>query len=92
MSAVFESTTFDTRPLEVSETRQRQLSAGRYGLAPAPAQFDGLRRASRRWNSSLSERDLNCLLQILEADVIPQMLRGYSPARHAPLSSDASTG
>ena len=92
MSAVFESATFDTNPLEASETRQRQLSGGRYGLAPAPAQFEGLSRASRRWNSSLGEQDLKCLLQILEADVIPQMLRGYSPARHTPRSSEASTG
>ena len=47
--------------------------------APAP-----LRQARERWSSSLCPADLQCLLQIIEGDLIPQLLTSYSPARHAP--------
>ena len=43
-----------------------------------------LRQAKPRWNSSLSDQDLQCLLQIIEADLVPQLLNSYSPARCAP--------
>ena len=49
----------------------------------APASLP-LRQARQRWASSLCDTDLHCPLQILEVDLIPQLLNGYSPARHAP--------
>ncbi len=55
-----------------------------------PGRFVGrvpssLQRARERWDTSLNDADLACLLQVLEQDLIPQLLNSYSPARHAPL-------
>ena len=48
--------------------------------------FVGRQRPSggKRWSSSLCDRDLQCLVSVIEDDLIPQLLSGYSPARHAP--------
>ncbi len=43
-----------------------------------------LRPARAPWCSSLSATDLQCLLQVIEAELIPQLVRGYSPARCSP--------
>lgn len=48
------------------------------------------RPRARRWSSELCEQDLQCLLQIIETDLIPQLLSSYSPARYAP--SELITG
>ena len=53
---------------------------------------DRVARQRTDWCSTLGERDLQCLLQILEADLIPQLLNSYSPARHAPLDRFESPG
>ncbi len=47
--------------------------------------------AEERWCSTLEARDLRCLLSVIEEQVLPQMLRDYSPARCAavPLSDSA---
>lgn len=36
------------------------------------------------WKSDLSPADLQCLLQVIEGELIPQLLREYSPARCSP--------
>ena len=92
MSEVMESLAIDEKILNalrnagalravVSPTRGGQRE-GRQGLAPSRTQ----------WCSSLGERDLQCLLQVIEGRVLPQLLSSYSPARHAPLARVESTG
>jgi hypothetical protein len=39
---------------------------------------------ARIWSSSLCEADLHCLLQVIEAELIPQLISDYSPARCSP--------
>jgi hypothetical protein len=48
-------------------------------------------RPPERWKSALSPEDLQCLLQIIEHELIPRLAFGYSPARQAPLRVDGST-
>ena len=54
---------------------------------------DGLRERSLQrkgaatWSSSLSDGDLACLLQVIESQVLPRMLRDYRPSHHAPLKA-----
>lgn len=56
----------------------------------------GLRRSdtrvSGRWSSTLCQQDLQCLLQVIETDLIPRLLSGYSPAASAPLPLPESPG
>ena len=52
------------------------------GSWPAVARLP-LRQARQNWTSSLGDADLQCLLQVLEADLIPQLLNSYAPALHA---------
>ena len=73
MSVVIEAPTraesiFATRPSEARTRQQR----------PAPRG-----RRHERWTSTLSPGDLNCLLKVIEDDLLPQLLTDYSPARHA---------
>ena len=43
-----------------------------------------------RWHSSLCASDLQCLLQVIESELIPRLLNGYSPARDSPQDLRAS--
>ncbi len=52
---------------------------GILGRKPAP------RRREERWCSSLCQDDLARLLSVIEAQVIPRLVAGYSPARASPL-------
>lgn len=84
MSAVIEAKARVEPVLEVGTTDQQTPSSGLFsghlsGLARSP-----LRQAKQRWSSSLSAQDLQSLLQIIEADLVPQLLSGYSPARCSP--------
>jgi hypothetical protein len=49
-----------------------------------PPSLTDARRAHGAWSSSLPEADLQCLLQVIEAELIPQLVSGYSPARSFP--------
>ncbi len=42
------------------------------------------RHADGRWHSSLCASDLQCLLGVIESELIPRLLNGYSPARGLP--------
>lgn len=53
---------------------------------------EGLTQSRKQWCSSLGERDLQCLLQVIEGRLIPQLVSSYSPARHAPLARFESPG
>jgi hypothetical protein len=55
---------------------------------PAPR----ARPHEHRWKSALNAEDLQCLLQVIEGELIPRLVTEYSPARQAPLRVDASTG
>ncbi|MEO8937100.1 MAG: hypothetical protein ABI277_15380 [Burkholderiaceae bacterium] len=52
------------------------------GAAVAPTKPLRFGKA-HRWSSALCEQDLQCLLRVIECDLIPQLLTGYSPARYA---------
>jgi hypothetical protein len=58
-------------------------------LFRSPAKKEGppapRRQKEEKWASDLKPMDLRCLLAILETSVIPQLLRGYSPAVSVPL-------
>jgi hypothetical protein len=63
--------------------RTRILSAE---LAPDPRQASPpiSRRVREAWSSSLCDADLQCLLQVIETELIPRLISGYSPARCLP--------
>lgn len=84
MSAVTEAKARVEAVSQVGTTDEQTSSSGRFSghlpdLAKSP-----LRQAKQRWSSSLSAQDLQSLLQIIEADLVPQLLSGYSPARCSP--------
>lgn len=66
---------------EVQTTRTRRATpANRSGVRHGAVGVQLPSRCAREhWYSTLSEDDLENLLQILEADLIPQLLSGYSP-------------
>ena len=75
-------------PLMINEPIHEVPVAGR---SPATkfldARFAGspiARRPRVSWSSSLSDPDLQCLLRVIEAELIPQLISGYSPARCSP--------
>ncbi len=85
MSEVMESLAINEKILNALR------NAGALRAVAAPSH--GVRREAgeslarrTQWCSSLAERDLQCLLQVIEGRVIPQLLSSYSPARHAPLA------
>lgn len=64
----------------------------RPGPRPAPAAAPVPSRCAREhWSTTLSEDDLENLLQILEADLIPQLLSSYSPASPRASQSEPSS-
>lgn len=86
MSEVMESLAINEKILNAL----RNTGASR-AVAPQPSTVrceagESLTRSRTQWCSSLAERDLQCLLQVIEGRVIPQLLNSYSPARHAPLA------
>jgi hypothetical protein len=84
MNAVIETHASIEAVLEGQAPRENLPSGTRIStLLSVPARLP-LRQARQRWNSSLSDQDLQCLLQIIEADLVPQLLNSYSPARYAP--------
>lgn len=84
MNAVIETQASIEAALEDQATRENSPSGARISApSSVPARLP-LRQARQRWNSSLSNLDLQCLLQIIEVDLVPQLLNSYSPARYAP--------
>ena len=49
-------------------------------------------RPREQWKSALSQEDLQCLLQVIEGDLIPRLVAEYCPARQAPLPVAGSKG
>lgn len=89
MSEVFELLAIDAAVQEAGSVLSPGVIFPAAGVAPRrPPRFG----KTHRWSSALCEQDLQCLLQVLECDLIPQLLTGYSPARYAisplPLATD----
>ena len=60
---------------------------------PGPASSRQIAPVERtRWKSGLSPSDLQCLLSVIEGELLPRLLTEYSPARHAPLGARGSSG
>ncbi len=84
MNAVIE-TGASTEAVREDRASQANLPSGTRNSTPLPAAARSpLRQARQRWSSTLCDQDLQCLLRVIEADLIPQLLGGYSPARYAP--------
>ena len=83
---------------EVIEALHGVESIPASGLRQAPLQQQGsayaaprvARPRARIWQSSLSTHELDCLLAVLETDLIPRLVRDYAPARQKPLLASAS--
>ena len=84
MNAVIETQASIEAVLAGRTTRENLPSGTRVSTPLAVPARSPLRQARQRWNSSLSDHDLQCLLQIIEVDLVPQLLNSYSPARCAP--------
>jgi len=84
MNAVIETLASIGSVQEGRTTRENLPSGtGNSAKLPSTARLP-LRQAKQRWSSSLCDQDLRCLLQVIEADLIPQLQSSYSPARYAP--------
>ena len=70
---------WDSETLVADVRSSRGLTTERVRTKATP------RRRDEHWCSSLSREDLACLLQVIEGQVIPQLLNGYSPAKASPL-------
>ena len=84
MNAVIETLASTESTQDVRVSRDVLPSVARNFTQPTRPASPPLRQARERWSSSLCQNDLQCLLQIIEGDLIPQLLNSYSPARHAP--------
>ncbi len=84
MSGMIESLAFDQTILQAQDAGESLANGALYFCAPMP--FAKLKPlpAKKVWSSSLGEHDLQCLLQVIEGHLIPQLLNSYSPARYAP--------
>ena len=80
-------TMLDTRAWCGSTMTGRRFSSVARPLAPV-----GPRGGRERWSSSLCEHDLQCLLDVIEVDLLPQLLNSYSPARYSRLAPAESPG
>ncbi len=67
-------------------------SGPQHGLEPAEAMLHrGLAETAQRravattWISSLCDADLACLMAVIEAQLLPRLLREYRPADASPL-------
>ncbi len=90
MNELLDLPSFDATALKAADAVSGSGSkAGQYTTRPA---FVSRPRPSggKRWSSSLCDRDLQCLVGILEDDLIPQLLSTFSPARHVPDARFAS--
>ena len=84
MNELLDMPSYDTTAFPAADAGSSAVSNAR--------QFDvrrvpfgrGRPSGGKRWSSSLCDRDLQCLVSILEDDLIPQLLGEYSPALHAP--------
>lgn len=95
MSEVMESLAVDEKILNALRNAGALSSAAllkQAGRSARSGAGEGLVQSRTQWCSSLGERDLQCLLQVIEGRVIPQLLKSYSPARHAPLARFESPG
>ena len=92
MHELIDSPVVDRVFREAGFSLETSISRGRLDLAPAASVVASPRRAAQRWHSTLCDRDLACLLQVIETDLIPQLVGDYSPARHAPLALVGSSG
>ena len=85
MNEVIEQAVINQRGLDVAHAPPR---ARRHLPASLRMrELGGLRPATptpTRWQSSLCDADLLCLLQVIEADLIPRLISGYSPALCSP--------
>ncbi len=55
-----------------------------YGLFRGRRRTGAPQHAEGRWHSSLNASDLQCLLRVIESELLPRLLNGYSPARGLP--------
>ena len=81
----------DELVLEVASQRAPSVATLR---APRAKSHEATPRKAveERWCSTLAPRDLRCLMSVIEQQLMPQMLRAYSPARclHDKLSDPMS--
>ena len=73
-----------------ADLRASQRLAGVLGTPRVPG-VPGVTRPREPWKSTLAPHDLECLLRVVEDELIPRMLADYSPARHAPRLPDPSS-
>ena len=72
-----------TRPGQPQQSRREADARWRSALGER-----AVRRAGQAsWAPTLAGSDLACLLQVIEAELLPRLLGEYRPADHAPLKA-----
>ena len=84
MNELLDSLSFDTTAFTAVSAGSRAGSEAQQFEMPRAFGGRGRPSGGKRWSSSLCDRDLQCLVGILENALIPQLLGKFSPAVHAP--------
>lgn len=73
----------------LAEGEAKRRSADRLLIAELRERRErGRRRVSAdAWSSSLNQADLACLLQVIEGQLLPRLLRDYRPSHRSPLGA-----